>query len=743
MCGLAGVARIDGAPLPADADVLLRRMAGAIAHRGPDDEAYFREGPIGLGFVRLSLVDPAGGGQPLSVEDGSLVLIANGEIYNHRELAAGLPAGTRLRTGSDCEVLLHLYRRDGLDFLDRVRGMFSLVLWDRDRGRLVFARDRFGIKPLFYHRDAERIVFGSEIKALFQDPSCPRELDWHAALGDQLTSGDPVFSDAPAHSYFKNIELVPPATVMTIDLADGATASHRYWDFPAYDGAREGSETELVKAYGETLAASVAECCMADVEIGLFLSGGIDSAAVAALASPRPRTFTALNGSTLVNGDAESGHRIAQGLGLVNHQVLLDTSYVPGIDEWKRHLWLLETPMAGPESFYKGEMYRHVGRHAPEIKAMLLGGGSDEFNGGYSGTIANGGEWPDFLANVERMGVRGAQRLNPALGAWWDQNDRPLLKRGALHEAVADSRVADAYGSYFRWNYRNVVQYNCWHEDRTAAGVGIEARVPFLDHRLIELVAAVPAALRAELVWDKQILRRSLRGVLPPDVVDRPKGPFFYGEGVAHTYRTFAAMLAQNGERLIDEATAGPGARHFLDADNIRAGLRALEDDPSSGHVEFLLRTVNLGLLEQMAADVPGPLVSWPAAAVPRSVPVADWDAEREAIEEQVLGDRSVTPDAVLARADNIQLLLDPDEPSLWYLTVDGAIEYVLDENEDPAWPSVLRALDGVRPLDKVLAEAGAELDDLKALLAESLELGIIAIASSAPAVTPDADGEN
>ncbi|MEV4330988.1 asparagine synthase (glutamine-hydrolyzing) [Streptomyces sp. NPDC049597] len=732
MCGLAGTARWGGGELPAAADSLLRRMTRTIAHRGPDETEFFRSGPVGLGFVRLSLVDPEGGGQPLSTEDGSLVLIANGEIYNHRELAAGLPAGTRLRTGSDCEVLLHLYRRDGLSFLDRVRGMFSVVLWDRDRGRLVFARDRFGIKPLYFHANRDRVVFSSEIKALFEDPDCPRELDWERALSDQQMTGNLVLDDAPPHAWFKDIELAPAASILTFDLVSGERRSHRYWSFPEFDGSRTGSESDLVRSYAEALAASVRDCQMADVEIGLFLSGGIDSAAVAALAGIKPRTFTALNGSTLENRDAEWAHRTAAGLGLVNHQVLQDTAAVPGTEEWKRHLWQMETPLAGPETYYKYELYRHVGAHAPEIKAMLLGGGSDEFNGGYSSSLAGGGDWSDFVANTGRMGVRWDQQRRPELGAWWDQPGLPLVRAEALRAAAGGSRP-DAYEMLFRTKYRDVQLYNCWHEDRTAAGNGIEARVPFLDHRLVEIVAAVPQALRPALIWDKQILRRGLAGVLPDEVVNRPKIPFFYGSGVAHTYRAFARMLGQQGGLLLEEALSGPGARQYLDADNIRAMVRRIENDPRSGYVEFPLRAVNLGLLESMAADLPQPLVSAPGAAIPRAVPITDWDRQAAEITALVVRRPAVDPQAVLARAEELLLLRSPDEPTTWYLAVEGSIEYVVDESEEPDWIPLLQALDGVRPLADVVSALGLELKPFEPLLAEALEAGLLLPAAGTP----------
>ncbi len=732
MCGLSGVARVDGRALTEASDFLLHRMVQTVLHRGPDGEACYRSGPVGFGFVRLSLVDVAGGDQPLRTEDDDLVLIANGEIYNHEELAATLPRGTRLRTRSDCEVLLHLYRRDGLRFLDDVRGMFALALYDRTRGRLLLARDRFGIKPVFYHQNDERVVFGSEVKTLFEDPDCPRRLDWARALRDQMMTRAPAFDESPVHSWFEDIELAPAGCIVSFDLKTGERQTHRYWSFPDFDPAGSASEEELVRRYGELLSASVADCEMADVEIGLFLSGGLDSAAIASLASGRLRTFTALNGSTLANGDAEWGHRTARQLNVTNHQVLLDTASVPGAEEWKRFVWLMQTPLAGPEAFYKHEMYRYVRDQAPQIKAMLLGGGADEFNGGYSKGIAGGGEWPDFVDGIQRMAEHRDRLHSPELGAWWDVPGLPLVKASALREA-SGRPARDPYESLFRWKYRDVQQYNCWHEDRSAAGNGIEARVPFLDHRLVELIAAVPEKLRPELVWDKQIQRRALAGHLPEEVTWRPKGPFFYGDGVRHTYRTFGAMLAQDGGRLVEEALSGPGAREFLAAGNIRAMLGRLQADPSSGHVEFLLSLVNLGLMEQMTETLPGPHCRAEAAPVPLSVDVTDWDAESERIEAVVVRRPPIGPDAVASLADSALLLRDGAQESVWYIAVNGEIEFVLDEEETPQWLRLLRAMDGQHTVGELLDKLGDDLESVHEHLTDAVDLGVVTTAEPSP----------
>ncbi|MEV7003105.1 asparagine synthase (glutamine-hydrolyzing) [Streptomyces sp. NPDC093982] len=732
MCGLAGLARTDGGALSPDADGLLGRMAHAVTHRGPDERELLRSGPVGLAFTRLSLVDPAAGSQPLYSPDGSVVLIANGEVYNHRELAATLPAGSRPRNGSDCEVLVHLYQEKGLRFLDDVRGMFAIVLWDRRLNRLLFARDRFGVKPLFFHRNHERVVFGSEMKALFEDPSCPRELDWDGALEDQAMHGAVEFTEESPKTWFRGIGLVRAGTILSIDLSDGATDEHVYWTFPDPGQPRDDlSAEEFIEEYSALFAASVAECETSDAEVGLFLSGGVDSAAIAALSTVRPRTFTALNGSTLANQDAEYGRRVADAFGLANHQVLFDVGQVPSAEEWKSLLWLLESPQCGPEIFYKRELYRFVKARFPEIKGMLLGGGADEFNGGYSVPMSGGGGWTQFQANVDEMALRDHLHRSRGVAAWWEQSELPLVRPEVLRRGAAPE---DSYERFLRWKYRDVQQYNCWHEDRTAAGSGIEARVPFLDHRLVELSARVPHALRERLVWDKRMLRDGLDGVLAHEFAHRPKVPFFYGDGVRHTYRTFAAMLAADGDALLDEALSGPRAKEYLDADNARATLRRLQDDPSSGHVEFLLRVVNLGLLEQMAQQPPRPPVEAKWGPVPAELPVADWESESAAIEARVLLRPELRDTLVPALDESVMLLSDQRDPLLRYVIVDGEIEYVIDGEETPGWQRLLDAVDGQRDLAQLLAAAGCELAEVEELLVQSVELGVLTLAEPAPA---------
>lgn len=736
MCGLAGLARTDGGPLPDDARGVLEAMARAVLHRGPEATRLLCDGPVGLAFTRLAIVDPVGGDQPLTNDDGSIVVIANGEIYNHRELAATLPPGTRFKTESDCEVLVHLYQRDGVRFLDDVRGIYAVIVWDRARNRLLFARDRFGIKPLYYARRGERITFSSEIKGIFADPTVLRRLDWEACLADQMMTEALRFEDSPPIAWFEGIETVPAGAVLEFDLATGQLRDHRYWTLPRPGSESPLSNDELVASYRELLAASVAESGMSDAEIGLFLSGGIDSAAVAAFSTSLPtlHTFTALNGGTFVNGDGEYAHRVAATLGLPNHQVAFPTDRIPSIDEWKRLLWLLETPLCGPEQFYKYELHRFARATRPGLKVMLLGQASDEFNGGYSVIMASGGDWDDFEANLRTLARGRALLERQRLAPWWDR-DLPLLSDSVLR-ASFEQALDDPYAAYVAYKYRDIQQYNNWHEDRTAAGNAIEARVPFLDHRIVELTARIPVHERKRLLWGKQILRDALRGVLPDELLDRAKAPFFYGSGVRHVYRTFARMLAQDGGALVEEALSSPRAREVIDADGAWATLARLQQTPTKD-VEFLLRLVNLGLLERMLDDMPPPPITWPAQPPPTEVAVADWDAERDTLAAALSLDHRVPLDAVPALAEEVMLVRNEPYDGTWFLVVDGSLEYVVDEDEDRDWLRFLRALDGRRTLGEVLDEIGCELEAIEPVLGEAIDAGVVQVAVAPDAATP------
>jgi asparagine synthase (glutamine-hydrolysing) len=731
VCGLALIASVDGSPLPPPRRAVLDRMVRTVAHRGPDEQEYFHEPQAALGFTRLSLVDPESGGQPLHAPDGSAVLIANGEIYNHRELAAALASRAPMRTRSDCEVLAHLYAERGRDFVRDIRGMFAIIVVDVRRRKVVLARDRFGIKPLYYHRTPDRVAAASEIKALFCDPDTPRSVDWPATLGSSLFAAVPAVSDQRPTTWFSDIEQVEAGTVVEIDLRDGRCSTHRYWTLPTDDVGADRDGAAYIEEYGRLLAESVRDCATADAEIGLFLSGGVDSAAVAALArdvAPM-QTFTAVNPGTLANGDAQFAHQLADRLGLPNHQVIFDPRRMPSAGEWKDLVWQVETPMCGPEVFYKYELHRYARSVAPDLKGMLLGAASDEFNGGYSRDLSDDTGWSGFLEAVQSMRDRGAQLRRPELRPWVEQFGGSLLTDAAL------GLPEDAYRSYLESEHRKIAQYNVWHEDRTAAASGIEARVPFLDHRLVELVASVPPPLRPQLLWDKEILRSAMRTVLPPGFRQRPKVAFFYGSGTADVYAGFAAMLLQDGAALVHEALDQPAAKDLLRTDAVLAALRRAATS-GSGELELVLRLVNIGLLDSMTADLPAPLVDRLRPALPPRHQAPDWDQAARELPALLGLVSEPDPDRPLELGDGVLLAESREDPGTLLVLVDGELEYVVD---DPGQGRLLRAVDGRTPLRALLADAGVRLAEVREMLDESVRAGLLQPADPAAGALPAA----
>jgi asparagine synthase (glutamine-hydrolysing) len=438
----------------------------------------------------------------------------------------------------------------------------------------------------------------------------------------------------------------------------------------------------------------------------------------------------------MANGDAEFGHHVAGAVGLPNHQVLFDAGRTPGVDEWKRLLWLLETPLCNAEQYYKHELYRYAKSIRPELRGMLLGQASDEYNGGYSALLSNDTDWPGFEAGVRQMARATALPAKPGLASWWDLHESPLLSDHLLR-SDADRMLGDPYAAYVAAKHRDVQQYNCWHEDRTAAGNGIEARVPFLDHRIIELMATIPPERRASLLWDKRILRDAVRDVLPAAIVDRPKVSFFYGAGEAFTHRMLVRMLAQDGAALLEEALSAPGARDFLRPGPLRTMLRRLTDEAEPFDVEFLIRLVNLGLLDQMTRRLPARPIEAPCYDIVPPLTIDDWDLDTAAVAERMRRLPEPSAEDLLAYAEGVLLVTSPADPDTLYVAVDGSFEYVATTGEDASWCAVLRAIDGRRTLAEVLTLAGAERRNVMGTLRDAIDAGVISVTPTAARRAP------
>ena len=715
MCGIAGYAYLDGRPLTDDDQAILDRMGHAISHRGPDDTRSMRWRNVGFVFKRLSIVDVSHGGQPLESPDGRLCVIANGEIYNHRALRADLAQRHRLVSRSDCAVLAPLYLERDLDLLREVNGMFALALLDRAQHRLLLARDRMGVKPLFYciADDGRMLAFASEIKALLAHPAVPRRFDWVAALAS-LSNADTLPREYT--SGFRGIDRVPAAGIVDVDLRNGSIRTHGYWSLPPPASDAEAAPAQhYVDRYRELLEDSVRLRLPDEVPFGVFLSGGIDSVAIAAIAARRARfpTFTVLSASTAA--DADYADAIARRLSLPHHALLFDsTSAAVTPDHWREVLWSCELPGATAEQLYKFHLHAHARARYPDLKVMLLGQGSDEFNGGYiAWTLGTQGSWDAShwdAMHRELVGVdlRAATAQAGFGSALQEPIDRGVLAGDFIRAAAGRPRDAGAWRLY-AGRYRGNLDYHLWHEDRTAAAHAIEDRVPFLDYRLLEHVASVPACRHAALFTDKQILRRAVSGLLPAEFAKRPKGYFFYGRAQRHTLRMMYRLLLANDGELVEQAVAGSARTDGpLDAARLRAWIAELGRRPDLAGLTRVLHLINMGVLADLAARG-GPTPATPAPRLGLESTIDAWSRTREggaALARARGAERAEDVVVALPHGCAVVDLRASTSPALAagvYVVTDGQLGARI---ASPAWARFLLLVDGRHSVAQILATA-------------------------------------
>jgi asparagine synthase (glutamine-hydrolysing) len=560
MCGIAGALYADSTR-PAEPAVL-RAMGQSIAHRGPDAEGFWAEPGIGLVHRRLSIIDLSGGDQPIGNEDGSVQVVFNGEIYNFLELRAGLEArGHRFRSCSDTEVLVHLYEEEGDQLVQRLRGMFAFALWDRTRRRLMLARDRVGIKPLYLYRDSEKLLFGSELKAILAHPSVERAVD-PEALEDYLAFG----MVSGTRSIFRKIEKLPPAHVLTVGAGELHRAPRRYWQL------RIAADKGLsVDEWRETLEAKLAETVrvhlIADVPVGAFLSGGLDSSMVVALSTGsvqealqtfsigfEDESFSELPFARLVAGRFGTRH--------VEEVVTPDA--VSLLDELTHYY---DEPFADSSAIPTYLVSRLASRR---VKVVLSGDGGDEAFGGYAryahdlkeaalrhylpawfrrlalGPLAQ--VWPkaDWLPRRLRAKTL-LTNLSLDAGAAYANTlaicRRPLRRRllaadiraglnghepGAMiREQFAAAQPGDALGGMIAADMGTVLPDDFLVKvDRASMAHGLEVRPPLLDHELLELAARIPSRFKVRRGETKWVFKEACRARLPAVVIDRPKHGF-------------------------------------------------------------------------------------------------------------------------------------------------------------------------------------------------------------------------
>jgi asparagine synthase (glutamine-hydrolysing) len=529
-------------------------MAGTLRHRGPDNRGVYTGPGIGLGVQRLAIIDLASGDQPIGNEDGSVLVVCNGEIYNHATLRAGLEArGHQFRTNSDVEVIVHLYEEDDVESVGRLRGMFAFALWDTRRRRLWLVRDRLGIKPLHYFEGPAGLHFASEQKAILAGGVEPGPLDVRA-LDDLLLFG---FVRDPG-TLFSGIRRLPPGHWLVYE--SGRSVVRPYWrlaEVLSRERPSERSGREWAEDLHAKLAETVALYTRADVALGAWLSGGLDSSAVVALArgivGPLP-TFTVAFESA--DYDETRGQRLLSqvpGQELPNERVVCDAA---SLRRYPEVLWHVETPAA-----YTPDLPRFLLAEtaARRVKVVLTGEGADEVFGGYAWHLGDrllhsASRLPRWLRNGLLLGGMGRRRwpwgsrllLAPAemdlpryaclAGPLGGETRRTLLAADLRAQLGGGTTAEDPPGDpstpcdrFAGLRYHDLLTrlagYMTESLDRTTMAFGLEARVPFLDHELIELAAGIPGRLCLRRGREKYILRRAMASDLPPAIAWRRKRP--------------------------------------------------------------------------------------------------------------------------------------------------------------------------------------------------------------------------
>jgi asparagine synthase (glutamine-hydrolysing) len=560
MCGIAGILFND--PQAPVAPPVLKAMGDAIAHRGPDAEGFWMKQGIGLVHRRLSIIDLSGGDQPIGNEDGSVQVVFNGEIYNFQELRSGLEArGHRFRTRSDTEVLVHLYEEEGEKLVERLRGMFAFALWDRVRRRLVLARDRLGIKPLYLYRDGEKLLFASELKAILAHPAVDRAVDVDS-LEDYLA-----FGMVPgASSIFKRVEKLPPAHVLTARAGELDRAPTRYWQLRIEPDFGRGVE-EWQEAIRAKLDEVVRLHLIADVPVGAFLSGGLDSSMVVALSAGSVQgglqTFS-IGYPEASFSELPYARQVAERFGTRHTEEIATPNAVALLDELTQ---FYDEPFADTSAIPAYLVSRLARR---SVKVVLSGDGGDEAFGGYARYAHDLKEaamrrclpawfrrlalgplsrvWPkaDWLPRRLRAktmlknlsldaGAAYANTLTFCRQPLRRQLLAPGLKMGLngheperiIREHYDTAAMDDPLGGMISADVGTILPDDFLVKvDRASMAHGLEVRPPLLDHELLELTARIPSAWKVRKGETKWVFKQVCRQELPPSVIDRPKHGF-------------------------------------------------------------------------------------------------------------------------------------------------------------------------------------------------------------------------
>jgi asparagine synthase (glutamine-hydrolysing) len=609
MCGIVGVLNLDGEPV---SPVVVRRMTDAVAHRGPDGEGLYTEHQLGLGHRRLAIIDlsPAGH-QPMMSANGQYVLTYNGEVFNFQELRLELEAlGHQFRSRTDSEVVLNAYAEWGADCVSRFNGMFAFAVWDRTRRRLFLTRDRYGIKPLYYTRQANSVLFGSEVKALLAHPACRCRLDVEALV--EYFTFQNFLTD---RTLFADVRLLPPGTHLTIESDAGQLpAPVRYWDFDFREPDAPDDPREWVEELDRLFRQGVERQLIADVDLGSYLSGGMDSGSITAIAAtrlPYLKTFTcgfdlrSASGLELGFDERANAEYMSYVFKTEHYEVVLKAGDMENVmPRLTRHL---EEPRIGQSypNFYVAQLASRF------VKVVLSGAGGDELFGGYPwryyrAVVNTGFEdyidkyylyWQRLIPN--RVIKEMFRPVWPQVSHVWTRD----LFRGVFdHGAHELTRPEDYVNHSLYFEAKTFLHGVLVVEDKLSMAHGLETRVPFLDNDLVDFAMRVPVHLKlanlANVVQfnenepgpkgtsfyrrtndGKLILRQAMSRYIPSEVASRDKQGFsapdaswFKGESIEYVRRRLLGEHARLFEyldratvhRLVHEHLAGEENRRLL-----------------------------------------------------------------------------------------------------------------------------------------------------------------------------------
>lgn len=565
MCGIAGIINYKG---PENKEALLTQMIGFMYHRGPDSAGIYTNDACGLGHARLSIIDLEGGNQPIHNENRTIWIVFNGEIFNYPELREDLKSkGHRFYTHSDTEVLVHLYEEYGTDMFSSLNGQFSFALWDSNNQTLLLARDRMGIRPLFYHYDSDRLVFGSEIKALFADPKIRRAINAQT-LSDIFTCWSALGPLTP----FEGIYQIPPGHYAIFSKEGMFVRS--YWKLSfSNPSPRDHSLQEYVEELGQLLYDSARIRLRADVPVGAYLSGGLDSTYISSLVK---REFSnPLNTFSVCFSDERYDETVfqekaVQALGTEHHSINCTGNDIGEI--FPKIIWHTETPIlrTGPAPLFRLSKLVRQNR----FKVVLTGEGADEIFAGYN--IFKEDKVRRFWAKDPHSNMRPRllERLYPYIFSSGNEKAAAFMKgffkkglseidsptyshwirwgnTSQLHsffsedlqkeienlEPFAHRFAATLPTDFMEWDPLSRAQFTeisiflpnyllSSQGDRMAMANSIEGRFPFLDHRVVEFATKIPSCFRLNGLKEKHVLKKAAASSIPPELVDRPKQPY-------------------------------------------------------------------------------------------------------------------------------------------------------------------------------------------------------------------------